>query len=232
MPIVSPTLACADLLNLGSQLNMLAEAGASMVHLDIMDGHYVPNFCFDFNTVGVIAQKYSFTLDVHLMAEHPEQYLEQLQAAGADIVTFHLDATPFAIRLAREIKARGMKAGIALNPSQPVSLLNYVLEEADLILVMGVEPGFSGQTFIPSALKKIEELAKIRSDKGLSYLIEVDGGIDDVNTPECIKRECDILVSGAFGVFRGRKGVREDFLEYERLIKTAQRQMELSGMEV
>lgn len=215
---VNPTLACGNLLNFKEDLDILEEVENRIVHIDIMDGHYVPNLCFNLDTVRRIRENYDFLIDVHLMVSHPGEYLEELSRAGADYVSFHLDAAPFAIRLLRQIREFNMGAGIVLNPSQPASALSEVLPYVDLVLVMGVEPGFSGQKFIPGTFEKIQKLAQIRDEKGLSCLIEVDGGIDDVNGAECLRKGADILVSGAFGVFRKMDGLKKDYLDFKQKV--------------
>lgn len=209
--LVNPTLACGNVLNYKHDLDILEESGNRILHLDVMDGHYVSNLCFDIPTIRRIHEAYPFLLDVHLMVTDPESYIEPLRQAGAEYVSFHLDATSFHIRLLRMIGKCGMKGGVALNPSQPVSCLSELLPEVDMVLVMGVEPGFSGQSFLPGTLEKIRQLDQIRRDQGYPWLIEVDGGIDDENGRLCIEAGADVLVSGAFGVFKGENGLKEDY---------------------
>lgn len=230
-PLISPTLACGNFLNYKENLDILEKVGNSILHLDVMDGHYVPNLCFNPDQIRIIRQHYSFLPDVHLMVNRPETYIQPLKQAGAGYVSFHLDATSFAIRLVRQIQEAGMKAGVALNPSQPVSWLSEVLPCVDVILLMGVEPGFSGQSFIPGTIDKIRELNRIRQEKGYHFLLEVDGGIDDDNSVACVREGADILVSGAFGVFRNRNGLEQDYLAFREhvsrvLVQDAQKETE------
>lgn len=219
--LINPTLACGNFLNYQENLDILEKVGNTILHLDVMDGHYVPNLCFTLDQIRLISRNYPFLPDVHLMVTNPEDYIEPLKQAGAAYLSFHLDATSFAIRLLNQIRAAGMKAGVVLNPSQPVSLLKETLPFADYILLMGVEPGFSGQSFIPGTIDKISELSRIREEEGYHFLIEVDGGIDDDNSIVCIRRGADILVSGAFGVFRNRDGLEQDYLAFRQHIMAA-----------
>lgn len=216
--LINPTLACGNPLNYQENLDILKELGNRILHIDIMDGHYVPNLCFDINTVRLIKERYDFILDVHLMVTEPGNYIEALKEAGIEMVSFHLDATSFSIRLLKQIREKGMKAGIVVNPSQPVSAARQVLPYTDYVLLMAVEPGFSGQRFIPQTLDKIKELKELKCALSYDFLIEVDGGLDAENSLECIRAGADILVSGAFGVFQNKLGLREDYLAFKRSI--------------
>lgn len=225
--LVNPTLACGNFLNYKENLDILEQVGNTILHLDVMDGHYVPNLCFNLDQIRGIRQNYPFLLDVHLMVTNPEDYIEPLKSAGADYVSFHLDATSFSIRLIRQIQKMGMKAGVVLNPSQPVSLLSEIVPCVDYILLMGVEPGFSGQSFIPGTIDKIRALSRIREQQNLKFLIEADGGIDDDNSVVCLRAGADILVSGAFGVFRNRNGLKQDYLDFREHLYHALEEQEL-----
>lgn len=225
--LVNPTLACGNFLNYKENLDILEQVGNTILHLDVMDGHYVPNLCFNLDQIRGIRQNYPFLLDVHLMVTNPEDYIESLKSAGADYVSFHLDATSFSIRLIRQIQKMGMKAGVVLNPSQPVSLLSEIVPCVDYILLMGVEPGFSGQSFIPGTIDKIRALSRIREQQNLKFLIEADGGIDDDNSVVCLRAGADILVSGAFGVFRNRDGLKQDYLDFREHLYHALEEEEL-----
>ena len=202
--IVNPTLACGNPLNFKKDLDILENTGIKILHIDIMDGHYVPNLCFDTGMVGLIRKNYSFLLDVHLMVTNPADYILPLAAAGADYVSFHLDATHFPVRTLNQIRENGMKGGV-------------VLPYLDFVLVMGVEPGFSGQRFLEGTVEKVSRLRDMREQLGLSYLIEADGGVDRENTVTLLENGADILVSGAFGVFEGRNGLEQDCKEYQEL---------------
>lgn len=220
--IIAPTLACANRLKLKEELDTLANLGVTMLHLDVMDGHYVPNLCFDMDTIRQVGKNYPFSLDVHLMVSNPADYIEPLRQAGVEYVSFHLDASSYTVRLLKRIQECGMKGGIALNPSQPVMFLQEVLSYVSYVLVMGVEPGFSGQLFLPETARKIKELNEIRREKGLNFEIEVDGGIDDEGIRVCVGQGADILVSGAFGVFRRKKGLLADYLDCQDIVRYAE----------
>ena len=167
--------------------------------------------------VGLIRKNYSFLLDVHLMVTNPADYILPLAAAGADYVSFHLDATHFPVRTLNQIRENGMKGGVVLNPAQSPELLRETLPYLDFVLVMGVEPGFSGQRFLEGTVEKVSRLRDMREQLGLSYLIEADGGVDRENTVTLLENGADILVSGAFGVFEGRNGLEQDCKEYQEL---------------
>lgn len=217
--VVNPTLACGNLLNFEKELDILKKTGIKMVHIDIMDGHYVPNLCFNVDTVAAIRKKYPFVLDVHLMVSNPEDYISQLKNAGADYIAFHQDAVRFSVRLLNLIHEYGMKGGVVLNPSQNVESLKPILRYLDYVIIMGVEPGFSGQCFLENTIEKVQALHNIRTEFNYTFAIEVDGGVSFHNTAALIKSGADILVSGAFGVFRGEGGLEEDCIEYQKFVE-------------
>lgn len=218
--ILNPTLACGNCLNFEKDLDILIDTGIEMLHIDIMDGHYVPNLCFSPDIIRELKKKYPFQIDVHLMVTDPGAYIEQMKDCGADLLSFHLNASPFSIRMLRLIRRNGMKAGIVLNPAEPVGLLEEVLEETDFILVMGVEPGFSGQRFLPNTTAKVAKLDALRKQHGYQYQIEADGGIGDEELRRLKAAGADILVSGAFGVFRrSGRGLREDCLNTKKILE-------------
>lgn len=221
--IVNPTLACGNPLNFEADLDILERTGIRMLHIDIMDGHYVPNLCFDIRMVGLLKKHYSFLLDVHLMVTNPEVYIPVLKAAGADYVSFHFDAVRFPVRLLNQIRENGMKGGVVLNPGQGPEMISAVLDYVDFVLVMGVEPGFSGQKFLPGTVDKVRMLSDMRNARRQNWLIEVDGGVDRENTIALLRNGADILVSGAFGVFEGKHGLEQDCMDYLELVrKTAE----------
>lgn len=223
--ILNPTLACGNCLNFKEDLDILKATEIRMIHIDIMDGHYVPNLCFSLDIIRRIKENYPFLIDVHLMVTNPQDYIEELKDAGADMVSFHLDAYSFPLRLLSRIRNCGMKGGIALNPAQPVSMLSECLNALDFVLIMGVEPGFSGQAFIPAVAGKAALLDRMRKETGRSFLIEADGGIDDKNMEILIKNGTNILVSGAFGIFKGSKsGLMRDCMDTQERIRSCLKQ--------
>ncbi len=201
MAILAPSLLSADFSRLGEEMDLLDESLCDYIHLDIMDGHYVPNISFGPGLIKALRPRTKKVFDVHLMITEPERYFQDFDQAGADLITIHTDATIHLHRSLQEIKDLGLKAGVALNPGQSLEEIKYVLEDVDLVLIMSVNPGFGGQSFIPSALEKIKDLKALRDQKGLNFLIEVDGGIKLDNAKELLEAGADVLVSGS-GVFK------------------------------
>ncbi len=201
MAILAPSLLSADFSRLGEEMDLLDESLCDYIHLDIMDGHYVPNISFGPGLIKALRPRTKKVFDVHLMITEPERYFQDFAQAGADLITIHTDATIHLHRSLQEIKDLGLKAGVALNPGQSLEEIKYVLEDVDLVLIMSVNPGFGGQSFIPSALEKIKDLKALRDQKGLNFLIEVDGGIKLDNAKELLEAGADVLVSGS-GVFK------------------------------
>ena len=200
MVLIAPSILAADMANLKSEVEALAAAGADMLHLDIMDGHYVPNLTFGPGLVKTLRPYSRLPFDVHLMVTEPEVMVPWFAAAGADIITVHYEAAVHLDRTLAEIRAAGKKAGVSLNPATPENVLEYVLDKLDLILVMSVNPGFGGQSFIPSQLEKISQLKSMIGGRNIK--IEVDGGINPMTAAECIAAGADILVAGT-SVFAG-----------------------------
>lgn len=193
--ILSPSLLSADFGNLEQELKALEDAGLKWAHWDVMDGRFVPNITFGPPVIGALRKRSRLFFDVHLMIVEPERYVADFAAAGADLLVVHAEATVHLDRTLREIRRLGMKAGVSLNPSTPVSALENVLDLLDLVLVMSVNPGFGGQSFIPQSYDKIRRLAAMRDGRDL--LIEVDGGVDPDNTSELVRAGADALVSGS-----------------------------------
>jgi ribulose-phosphate 3-epimerase len=196
MTLVAPSLLASNFLRLEDECKMLNESEADWFHLDVMDGRFVPNISFGLPVIEHIRKATKKVCDVHLMILEPEKYAEDFKQAGADILTVHIEACPHLHRNIQQIKSLGMKAGVALNPHTPVSLVADILEDADMILIMSVNPGFGAQKFIPHSLKKIESLRRLIDDNGFSTLIEVDGGITVENAQDLVNAGVDVLVAG------------------------------------
>ena len=196
--IIAPSVLSADFLNLGRDIEMLNQSKAEWIHLDIMDGLFVPNISFGLPVVQAIRKATTKTLDVHLMIEQPERYITAFADAGADVLTLHYEASRHLHRAMQQIRDAGMKAGVVLNPHTPVELLQDLLPYLDLVLLMSVNPGFGGQKFIPQILDKTVRLKKMIEKRGLEVLIEVDGGVTAETAAQLFDAGADALVAGSY----------------------------------
>lgn len=203
MAIIAPSLLSADFLHLQKDCEMLDSSAAEWFHLDVMDGRFVPNISFGPMIIDFVRKTTSKIFDVHLMIEEPERFAEDFKKAGADILTVHVEACRHLHRNIQQIKSLGMKAGVAVNPHTPISFLENILIDIDVVCVMSVNPGFGGQSFIPQTIDKIRSLKEMIKDKSSKTLIEVDGGINIHNASDVVKAGADVLVAGS-AVFKSK----------------------------
>ena len=219
MNCLSPSILSADFANLGEQVRMLDEAGAQYVHIDVMDGIFVPSISFGMPVIKSIRECSDRIFDVHLMIEEPGRYIDDLAEVGADLITVHAEACKHLDRTIEAIKEKGLLAGVALNPATPLSAIEWILPKVDMVLIMSVNPGFGGQKFIPESLDKIREARKMITDQGLFVDIQVDGGIYQTNVKEVLDAGANIIVAGS-AVFKGdpaenTKAIMEILKTYE-----------------
>ena len=221
----APSILSADFSRLGDEIRAVDQAGAEVIHVDVMDGHFVPNITIGPLVVKAARQVTTRVLDVHLMIENADRYLEAFAEAGADWITVHVEAGPHLHRTVSRIRELGKKAGVVLNPATPLESLDFILEEVDLVMLMSVNPGFGGQSFIPSTLRKISRLKKRIDELGLAVGIEIDGGISPVTISEVAEAGANIFVAGS--AIYGKVDYRAVIQEMRELAEAGRRKKEL-----
>ncbi len=206
--IIAPSILAADFANLGEQVKLVDKGGAGVIHVDVMDGHFVPNITIGPLVVKALKRVTNLPLDVHLMIENAADYIDAFAKAGADYLTVHVEACPHLHRVIQAIKEKNIKAGVALNPHTPLASIEEIIDDLDLVLIMSVNPGFGGQSFIPQTLNKLRQTQQILKNRGLSHIdVEVDGGVKLDNIKEISDAGADIIVSGS-GIYNTENPIR------------------------
>ncbi len=218
--ILSPSVLSCDFADWYQDMRLAEEAGVSCFHFDVMDGMFVPNISFGMPVIKSLRRKSTAFFDVHMMVEQPERYVPMMRDAGADMVTIHAEATRHLDRALSQIRELGMQAGVALNPATPVEQLRCVLDKVDLVLIMSVNPGFGGQSFLPCSLEKMESLRHFREERRLSYHIGVDGGVRAENLPEILEAGADFIIAGS-SVFSRREEIQENVRRLRAILENA-----------
>ena len=217
---IEASVACANFRNLEKDIREIEDSGIDYLHIDIMDGMFVPNFALDFSIMRTLKEMTRLPMECHLMIEKPERYIEKAAQMGATYISVHAEATNHMQRALTQIRGLGLKSGIALNPVTPINVLDYILEDIDLILIMTVNPGFAGQVLIPATLKKIEEVRKLIDSNGYGHIeIQVDGNVSMENIPKMIKAGATMLVGGTSSVFRKGHTISDSVKAIKALIE-------------
>lgn len=219
MVINAPSLANIPLTDFPGQLQQLYEGGVRFFHVDLMDGHYVPNLCFPIRAVGDVKKAYpDCEVEVHMMVSNPFDYIEPMREQGADRLSFHIDSTSFVRRCLTQIRAAGMKAGVALNPSQPISILQPFMHYLDQVVFMSVEPGFAGQKFLEGSMERLKELRAFRDENNLDFMIIVDGGVHYGILEEAVESGADAIVTNIYTVFQQSEGITAACRKFEKTV--------------
>ena len=219
--LLGASLACANFLNLENDLKELESSGVDYIHYDVMDGHFVPNYALNTDLVKIVKEVTSLPVNVHMMISNPSDFIDVFLGVGCDSLSFHQETTPHTQRLIDKIKTHGVKAGLAVNPATPLNTLDCILPELDFILIMTVNPGFSGQKLVPSTIKKIRDCSRMLEENGLDIPIQVDGNVSFENIPLMVEAGASMLVGGTSSIFVKELDIREAVYRTKRLLGSA-----------